>query len=218
MPVVLVLLMVLLGLLLVVLLVAVLLLSVRTGVEAVGVNGEVSVELRYGMVRIPIWPPPRHRKEKAGETPPSGEKKSKKKKRRKQKKYRYSLNRDALDVWEIADLVLRLLSELASTLRISRLRVRVLIGTDDAAKTGVALGTSAALVGMIVPFLENTFDMREYHVDVDADFEADHTDWAFTVFCSLRPLRVLLCMLRHSGELFRMYKRLIKKEEAINHE
>lgn len=217
MPVVLILLMVLLGLLLLALLVAILLLSVRTGVEVVGVNGEVSVELRYGMVRIPIWPPP-HRKEKAEETPPPGEKKLKKKKRRKQKKYRYSLNRDALDVWEIADLALRLLSELASTLRISRLRVRVLIGTDDAAQTGVALGTSAALAGMIVPFLENTFDMREYHVDVDADFEADHTDWAFTVFCSLRPLRVLLCMLRHSGELFRMYKRLIKKEEAINHE
>ena len=80
MPVVLILLMVLLGLLLLALLVAVLLLSVRTGVEAVGVNGEVSVELRYGMVRIPIWPPPRHRKEKAGEAPTSGEKKSKKKK------------------------------------------------------------------------------------------------------------------------------------------
>ena len=218
MPVVLVLLMVLLGLLLLVLLVAVLLLSVRTGVEAVGVNGEVSVELRYGMVRIPIWPPPQHRKEDAREAPPSGKKKAKKNKRRKRKKYRYSLNRDALDVWEIADLALWLLGELSSTLRISRLRVRVLIGTDDAAKTGVALGTSAALAGMIVPFLENTFDMREYHVDVDADFEADHTDWAFTVFCSLRPLRVLLCMLRHSGELFRMYKRLIKKEEAINHE
>ena len=55
-------------------------------------------------------------------------------------------------------------------------------------------------------------------MDVDADFEADHTEWAFTVFCWLRPLRVLWGLLRHSGELYRMYKRMIKKEEAITHE
>lgn len=216
MPVVLVLLMVLPGLLLLAFAVMLALLMVRTGVEAVGVNGEVSVELRYGAFRIPIWPL-RHRQEEEGMPPPS-RKKAKRKKKRKRKKYRYSLNRDALDIWEIADLVLRLLDELTGTLRISRLRVRVLIGTDDAAKTGIVLGTSAALTGMIVPFLENTFDMREYHVDVNADFEADHTEWAFTVFCSLRPLRVLWCLLRHGRELFRLYKRLIKKEEAIEHE
>lgn len=216
MPVVLVLLTVLLGLLLLAFAVMLALLCVRTGVEAVGVNGEVSVELRYGAFRIPLWPPPRHLKEKAGTAPPSGRKK--KKKKRKQKKYRYAFNRDAFDIWQAADLVVRLLGELADTLRISRLRVRVRIGTDDAAKTGMALGTSAALTGMIVPFLENTFDMREYHVDVDADFEADHTEWAFTVFCSLRPLWVLWRLLRHGRELFRMYKRLIKKEEAIDYE
>ena len=35
-----------------------LLLGIRAGVEAVGVNGEVSVEVRYGVVRIPVWPRP----------------------------------------------------------------------------------------------------------------------------------------------------------------
>lgn len=193
-----------------------LLLSVRAGVEAVGVNGEVSVELRYGLLRIPVWPPPRHlKKQPAAEKPPG---KTKPKKKRKPKKYRYSFNREALDVWEIVDLALRLLGELTDTLRFSRLRVRVLIGTDDAAKTGMLLGTSAALTGMVVPFLENTFEMKDYHVDVDADFEADHTEWAFTVFCSVRPLRVLWCLLRHAGELYRLYKRLIRKEEAIANE
>ena len=48
--------------------------------------------------------------------------------------------------------------------------------------------------------------------------EADHTEWAFTVFCSMRPLRLLLVLLRHAGELLRLYKRLIKKEEAITNE
>lgn len=193
-----------------------LLLGIRAGVEAVGVNGEVSVEVRYGVVRIPVWPRPRHLK------PPAPEKKReeapKPKKAHKRPKYRYSLNREELDVGELVTLAMTLLSEMADTLRFSRLRVRVLIGTDDAAKTGIFLGEAAALTGMIVPFLENTFDMQDYHVDVDADFEAGHTEWAFTVFCSLRPLRLLFVALRHGRELYSLYKRLIKKEEAIKHE
>ena len=112
-----------------------------------------------------------------------------------------------MDAGELIDLALRLLSELTDTLRISRLRVRVMIGTDDAAKTGMLLGSSAAITGMVVPFLENTFEMKDYH-----------TEWAFTVYCSVRPLRVIWCLLRHSRELFCLYKRLIKKEEAIGNE
>ena len=71
---------------------------------------------------------------------------------------------------------------------------------------------------MTVPFLENTFDMQDYHINVDADFEADHTEWAFTVCCSLRPLQLILVLLHHRRTLYNLYQRLIKKEEAIEHE
>ena len=213
MSVLLVILAAVLGLALFVLLLILLLLCVRTGLDIVGVNGDVSAEVRYGPVRIPVWPPPRRKKEK-----PSSEQQEGGQKPQKKKKYRYSLNREELDIGELADLTHRLHSELTDAVQVSRLWVRVIIGTDDAAKTGILLGESAALTGMIVPFLENTFTMRDYHVNVEADFEADHTEWALTVFCWLRPLRVLWCLLRHSGELYRMYKRMIKKEEAITHE
>ena len=59
MSVLLVILAAVLGLVLVVLLLILLLLCVRIGVDVVGVNGEVSAEVRYGPVRIPVWPPPR---------------------------------------------------------------------------------------------------------------------------------------------------------------
>lgn len=192
------------------------LLWVRAGVEAVGINGEVSVELRYGALHIPVWPRPKHLKRPVPK--PKEPAPAKPKRTRKKTKYRYSLNREELDFGELAALALTLLDEMADTLRISRLRVRVLIGTDDAAQTGMLLGGAAAFTGMTVPFLENTFDMQDYHVDVDADFEADHTEWAFTVFCSLRMLRLLIVLLRHRRELHSLYKRLIKKEEAIEHE
>lgn len=197
------------------LLLLVLALSVRMGVEAAGVNGDVTVDLRFGVLRLPLYPLPKKKEEKK---PHAAQPKPEKQPQKKQKKYRYSLNREALDVGELIDVVLTLLDELSDTLRFSKLRVRVLIGTDDAAKTGMLLGAASAATGMIVPFLENTFDMKAYHVSVDADFDADHTEWAFTVFCSLRPIRLVFVLLRHSREYFRLYKRLIKKEEAIEHE
>lgn len=193
-----------------------LLLCVRTGIDVVGVNGDISAEMCYGKIRIPVWPLPGRKKEQP--QPESQKKAQKQPKKRKKKKYRYSLNREELDIGELMDFTHRLLRELTDIMQISRLRVRVDIGTDDAAKTGILLGQSAAITGMIVPLLENTFSMRDYQVDVDADFESDHTEWAFTVFCWLRPLQVLWCLLRHRRELYRMYKRMIKKEEAITHE
>lgn len=208
-------LLVLLCLLAAVLLLFALALTVRTGIETYGANGAVSVELRYGPLRIPLWPPPKAQsREQAAEGAPPERKARKKAKPR--RKYRF--DRAALDIGELLELALRLLDELAGTLRISRLRVRVVIGTDDAAKTGILLGQSAALTGMIVPFLENTFEMKDYRVDVDADFNAAHTEWAFSAFCSMRPVRLLFLLLRHAKELFGLYKKLIKKEEAITHE
>ncbi len=178
-------------------------------------DGTVSVEARYGLVRIPVWPPPRKKSKPPKNTEEMVQRQTAKKEKR---KYKYSLNQQELDVGELVCLALTLLGELADTLRISRLHVRVVIGTDDAAKTGLLLGTSAAMTGMVVPFLENTFEMKDYHIDIDADFEAAKTKWAFTVFCSLRPISLLFLLLRHRRELFCLYKRLIKKEEAIVNE
>nr|WP_302649577.1 DUF2953 domain-containing protein [uncultured Agathobaculum sp.] len=216
MTVLLIILAVLLGLAVLAVLLGLALLWVRAGVEAVGVDGEISVELRYGFVRVPVWPRPRHLKRAAAK--PRKKPSAKAKKARKKPKYRYSLNRDELDFGELATLALTLLGEMAGRLRISGLRVRVLIGTDDAAQTGMLLGGAAAFTGMTVPFLENTFDMQDYHINVDADFEADHTEWAFTVCCSLRPLQLILVLLHHRRTLYNLYQRLIKKEEAIEHE
>ncbi len=187
-----------------------LLISARTGIEAVGVNGKVSVDLRYGVLRIPIYP---RRKEDA-EPKPQKEKPQKPEKPKKPAKYKRVFNKEELDIGEILGLVMDILEELGSRLNISRLKVRVVIGTDDAAKTGLLLGYASALIGMAIPFFENTFEMKDYHINVDADFEADHTEWAFDAFLYVRPVRIISVMLRHSPELFRLYKRLFKKVEA----
>ncbi len=208
MAVVMLILKIILVLIVAIVLISLLLLSVRAGVDIAGVNGDVSVDLRYGVLRIPISP----KKKKTEKEKP--QKPAEQKKEKKPKKYKRVFNKDELDVFEVIDLVLTVLSELGGTLNISRLRARVLIGTDDAAKTGTLLGYASAFTGILVPFFENNFCMKDYHIDIDADFDADHTEWAFTVFCSVRPIKMLFVMLKHSGELFGLYKRLIKKVEA----
>ncbi len=192
-----------------------LLMSASTGIEAVGVNGEVGADLRCGVLRVPIYP-----RRKKGAEPGQGklQKPKKPKKQKKTAKYKRVFNKEELDIGEILGIVMDILEELGGTLNISRLRVRILIGTDDAAKTGILLGYASALIGMAVPFFENTFEMKDYHINVDADFDADHTIWAFDTFLYVRPIRIISILLRHSPKLFRLYKRLFKKVEAETNE
>lgn len=195
-------------------------LSLRTGVEAVGMNGQLTVDLRWGFLRIPFYPPLGKKKRRSNAQ--KGEKaraKGKKRPKTKRKaKTRYTLNREKLDIGELLGLLLRLLDELTDTLRISSLKVRVLIGTPDAAQTGMLLGSASAMVGLLVPFFENTFAIQDYAISIDADFDARHTEWAGKVFCSLRPIHLFVIVLRHGKELYRLYKNLIQKEETVSNE
>ncbi len=134
---------ILLGIVLLALVIVLVLLNIRAGIEAVGVTGEVSVEARYGPVRIPLYPRPRHLKKKKKEETEAEQKKSEESEKKKSGKSGLSLPKDGLDVGEIAGTVRDFLSDLTDRLRISRLRARVVIGTDDAAQTGILLGQTA---------------------------------------------------------------------------
>ena len=200
---------ILLGIVLLALVFILVLLHIRVRIEAVGATGAVSVEACYGPIRVPLYPKPRHlkkKKDKAKKQPEkTGEKDAKK-----SGKGGFSLRKQGIDLGEIAGTVRDVLSDLTDRLHISRLRVRVLIGTEDAAHTGILLGQASAFTGMMIPFLENTFDMRDYHVSIDADFDADHTEWAFTVHGTMRPIEILRVLLRHRKPLRDLYHKLFK--------
>ena len=64
------------------------------------------------------------------------------------------------------------MEEVKDRLRIDVLRVQLLLAAGDAAKTEVILGALSALVGMIYPFLTENFQIRDFHVQIDGDFES----------------------------------------------
>lgn len=189
--------------------ITIILLSMRTGIEIVGANGEITIDLRYGIIRVPIFPLRKKKKAEPADSAPPSEPSPK------SKKSRWKFNRENLDIDEIWHLLFDICSELSGILRFSHMRIRVLIGTDDAAKTGMLLGYGSAFIGMAIPFFENTFDMRDYHINIDADFDAAHTVWACRVRCTARPIRMLYVILRHGKHLFQLYKKLLQKEEAV---
>ena len=112
------------------------LLNIRARLEFVGVSGDMTLDAVYGPVRVPLWPRPRHLKrkknrkedetEQKGEEEPAGG--------------RFSLAKGGLPFGEIADIVLDFLGDLTGSLQITRLRVRLVLATGDAAKTGILLG------------------------------------------------------------------------------
>ena len=101
------------------------LLCMRAGVELVGVSGEVTLDAIYGPLRIPLWPRPRHlkRKEKKKQAEPE------KKPEEAPPKGKFSLAKSGLPFGKIADVALDFLGDLTGSLRISKLRVRLIIAT-----------------------------------------------------------------------------------------
>ena len=179
------------------------LLNIRARLEFVGVSGDMTLDAVYGP-RVPLWPRPRHLKRKKnrkedetgqkGEEEPAGG--------------RFSLAKGGLPFGEIADIVLDFLGDLTGSLQITRLRVRLVLATGDAAQTGILLGQ------ILVPFLENTFDLRDIHVRADPDFEKDKTEWAAEVFCAIRPITFIRIVFRHRKPLRRLYELLKRGVKA----
>ena len=178
------------------------LLNIRARLEFVGVSGDMTLDAVYGPVRVPLWPRPRHlKKKKKKETDETGRKAEEK-----SAEGRFSITKSGLPFREIADIILDFLGDLTGSLQITRLRVRLVLATGDAAQTGILLGQTAALCGILVPFLENTFDLRDIHVRADPDFEKDKTEWAAEVFCAMRPIAFIKIAFRHRKPLRRLYE------------
>ena len=177
----------------------------RTGVRILCQNRISGVWLRYGRVSLRIYPLPGHMSRKAGK--PS---KSAKQPRRASPKR--SLNFRRLDLGDTITLLLDLLDEIQDGLRLDTIRIDAVLATGDAARTGILLGQLAALSGMVTPFLEQRFDIRDYHIAVDGDFQGDTPRWEAEFAFSARPIRIGWALFKRRRSLLRLYDALQNTE------
>lgn len=67
---------------------------------------------------------------------------------------------------------LKTLSPAIKSIRIDKLCGKITIASDDAFKTAMMFGSSAAGVGILLPVLENNFKIKKKDIEVNADFES----------------------------------------------
>lgn len=167
--------------------------------------------LQYGILRIPVLPLPKRGKTgKQPKEPPD----KKQKPEEPVKKRGIPSFLKGLDIGDLICLALDTLLALKNRLVIRRLRVKVMIATGDAGKTGILLGRTAAVTGMILPLLEQNFVIPDFKVDVDGDFEADqpNTRAAIGVTLSMRPVFAAAILLR-AGFRFLLLRAARRREE-----
>lgn len=111
-----------------------------------------------------------------------------------------------LDWGELICEGLSFLEDVKDRLRIDVLCVQLLLATGDAAKTGMYLGGLSALTGMVYPFFEQNFQIRDFNVQVDGDFEGNKTQYDLRFGCSFRPIRMIGAAVRHGRKLYHMVK------------
>lgn len=197
-----------LGILLVILLGLVLFLLLatipRVGVRVTGKDGLAGIWIRYGWLKLRIYPLSKRKKVK--KTPES----AKKKEPAPKKEFPFDFSK--LDLGDAFYLLLDLLDELRDVLRLDTVLVDAMLATGDAARTGILLGQIAALTGMITPFLEQNFNIRDYHIAVDGDFQGNTTHWEAEIAFSVRPVRMGWALVKRWRTLKRLYDSIQKTE------
>ena len=201
---------VLLALLVLLLLIGLFVLPARARVDFRGENGAVELRVGLGPLRLKIWPLPealRKRKPPVKEERPEV-----------QEPRQGAFSMENVDFADVLDLLFEILGHMRDRLFIETVWVQVIIGTGDAARTGLLLGYSAAATGMILPFLEQNFNMKTCHIAVDGDFESAATRWKVKLVVAMRPGSVLAVLFHHRKRLYGLYRQMVKKEGAKTYE
>ncbi len=197
---------ILLGLVVFLLFFTLVMVFVRTWVRYRGKNGQHTIWVGVGWFRIRLRPRGKRATNKA-EKP----KKSKPKKADKPKPE----NQPKRDLGSIFYVVLDFLEDMRGNLHLQTLKIDVLLGTKDAATTGILLGTCSAIVGMVYPYLEQNFNIKNGKIALDADFEASKTTWEAEAEASVRLIGVLWGLLQNRQKLKEL-KHLLKVDEEAD--
>ena len=127
----------------------------------------VKVHLRVGLLRFQVFPG----KEKGDKKEPKKPKKKKPPKEEKEKPESKAGGPIEL-IKAFLPLVCEAAGELKRRIRIDELRLDYTAGGRDAAQTAMAFGGSNAAIGMILPLVQQNFDLKEYRVRTAVDFNA----------------------------------------------
>jgi hypothetical protein len=158
-------------------------------------NGELSVQIRAGFVRVRLFPPPERKpREEKPKKPPSEEKK-----KPAQKQSAERILKTIRRLWEPVTAVLR---RVQGAVKIDPLEIHVAYaGRDEPADAAILCGDTLALVWALMPTLEKLCRVPRPHITVNADFDASATQVKADVGLTMRVWALLSCLTPLLGAL-----------------
>ena len=122
-------------------------------------------------------------------------KKLEKKKRQKGGKHKLKSPAELLDILTLVTaLVKQLTGKFLKHLRIKLTRIKIKIGTGDAAATAIAYGAVTQSINVLFPLLEEVKNFsfpKRREIDVSADFTAEESEADIRILFSIRVWRLL---------------------------
>lgn len=148
---------------------------IRVGVRA-EYDQRLTVRLRVGLVSLRVYPLRRKKakKEKKVSTRP------KRQKKQTESEAKGKVSQDKLSLLRsLLPVALRAAGSLRRKISVDLLEAHILMAGGDPASVAVAFGSVNAIIGMVLPLLEQNFHIRQRDIRTAVDFQRAHSEvWA----------------------------------------
>lgn len=141
---------------------------IRVGVKAEYDGGQLTVHLRVGRAALRVYP--LKQKKKKPEKPQKPKPQKKREEAEPGNGEKLSLLRELLPV------ALRAAGSLRRKISVDLLEAHILLAGSDPASVAVAYGSANAIIGMVLPLLEQNFHIRQRDIQTAADFQRAHSE------------------------------------------
>lgn len=171
-------------------------------------QGELTALLRFGPLKIPLYPAEKREKGKK-EAPPSEDTE---RAAEKKKKPGLTLSREQIfySLETLPPILGRALGRIGRRLRIAPLKVHVLLAGPDPADTALLYGRLEAALGALLPMLHRVAHIRDQDIRLFPDFQQECPACAADVGIAIRGWDLLVVALCAGGSLLGWYKNFRK--------
>lgn len=172
-------------------------------------QGELALWVRFGPVKLQLFPPG-EKKEKV--EPEKKPKKKAKPKKEKPKKPKGKINREQIlySLETLPPILGRALRRTGRRLRFAPLKIHLLVAGPDPADTAMLYGRLEAALSAGLPVLHRLVHIREQDIRLFLDFQQEQMDLIADVGAALRPWDLVSVGVRAGGSLLKWYLRFRK--------
>ena len=114
------------------------------------------------------------------------------------------------DFLPIVDLVLDFLSDFQRKLRVNHLQLKLILGGSDPCDVAVNYGRGWAVLGNLMPLLENAFVIKKRDLEVECDFLADKTTIIARLDLTITIGRILALLVVRGVPILRELLKIMK--------